>query len=95
MIYNSSVSYNDLNYSYSGTLIIYAPSLSLPIILNNITVFFVGEQDYSNYSIVSFTTIDVDETGNITIEVLDEDVSALLSIESIGLTHNSEIAIIA
>lgn len=94
MIYNSSVSYNDLNYSYSGTLIIYAPSLSSPIILNNITILTGGPEDYSNFSTITVISMNTSSTGVVSIEVLDENVSAIISAQTIAL-GDGEISIIS
>lgn len=96
MQYNSNINYNSPNYSYSGTLIIYAPSLVSPIILNSIAILFndLGE-DYSNYTTIAVVSMDVNPSGDISIQVLDEDVSALVSVQSIAITNNSEISIIA
>jgi len=94
MLYNGPIAYNEPAISYSGTLIINAPSLLSPIILNNISILFGGSEDYSNYTTIAFITMDVSSTGVVSIEVLDEDLSALVSVESIAITDDSEIAII-
>lgn len=94
MIYNSSISYNDLNYSYSGTLIVYAPSLALPIILNNIGILVGGQEDYSSYSTITVISMNISSTGVVSIEVLDENVSAIVSAQTIAL-GDGEISIIS
>lgn len=94
MLYNDTISYNQPNYSYLGTLIIYAPSLSSPIILNNIAILIGGQEDYSNYTTIAVVSMEINPSGYVTIEVLDEDVSALISVESIGINNNSEISIL-
>lgn len=94
MLYNDVISYNQPNYSYLGTLIIYAPSLSSPIILNNIAILIGGQEDYSNYTTIAVVSMEINPSGYVTVEVLDEDVSALISVESIAINNNSEIAIL-
>jgi len=94
MLYNDTIAYNQPNYSYLGTLIIYAPSLSSPIILNNIAILIGGQEDYSNYTTIAVVSMEINPSGYVTIEVLDEDVSALISVESIAINNNSEIAIL-
>lgn len=95
MLYNDTIAYSQPNYSYLGTLIIYAPSLSSPIILNNIAILIGGQEDYSNYTTIAFMSIEINPSGYVTVEVLDEDVSALISVDSIAINSNGEIAILA
>lgn len=94
MLYDQSLAYSEPNYSYTGTLIIYAPSLSSPIILNNIAILIGGQEDYSNYTTIAVVSMEVNPSGYVTVEVLDQDVSALVSVQSIAINDNSEIAII-
>jgi hypothetical protein len=94
VLYNQSIAYNEPNFSYAGTVVIYASSLSSPIILKNITIVFSGQEDYSNFTTIAFISMDISPTGVVSIEVLDEDVSALLSIEKIAV-GDSEISIIS
>lgn len=95
MQYNGQISYDSQNYSYSGTLIIYAPSLASPIVLNNINIVFGGgEKDYSNYTTVALISIDVAPSGFITIEVADESIEALVSAQTVSI-GNGEISIIS
>lgn len=95
MLYDDVISYNQPSYSYTGTLVIYAQSLSSPIILNNIAILIGGQEDYSNYTTIAVVSMEVSPSGYVTVEVLDEDVSALVSVESIAITDNSEIAILS
>jgi hypothetical protein len=94
MLYNQPIVYNEPNFSYSGTLIIYAQSLSSPIVLNNITILIGGQEDYSNYSTIAVISMDVSSTGVVSIEVLDENVSAIVSAETVAL-GDGEISIIS
>jgi hypothetical protein len=94
MLYNQPLVYNEPNFSYTGTVVIYASSLSSPIILNNITIVLGGQEDYSNFTTIAFISMDISPTGVVSIEVLDEDVSALLSVETIAV-GDSEISIIS
>jgi hypothetical protein len=94
MLYNQPLSYDEPSFSYTGTVIIYASGLSSPIILNNIAVIIGGQEDYSNFTTIAFISMDISPTGVVSIEVLDEDVSALLSVETIAV-GDSEISIIS
>jgi len=94
MLYNDTIEYNQPNYSYLGTLIIYAPSLSSPIILNNVNIQIGGgQEDYSNYTTIAIVSMDVSPAGIVTIEVLDQDLSALVSVESMTILSDSEVYI--
>jgi len=94
MLYNDTITYSQPNYSYLGTLVIYAPSLSSPIILNNITILIGGQEDYSNYTTIAVVSMEVSPSGYVTVEVLDEDVFALSSVQSISINNDSEISIL-
>jgi hypothetical protein len=94
MLYDTSIIYNQPNYSYSGTLIIYAQSLSSPIILNNITILIGGQEDYSNYTTIALISMDISPSGIISVEVLNEDIAAIVSVQSIAI-QGREISIIA
>ena len=81
MLYDQNLAYSEPNYSYTGTLIIYAPSLSSPIILNNINIQIGGgQEDYSNYTTIAVVSMDISPSGLVTIEVLDQDLSALVGL---------------
>jgi hypothetical protein len=94
MLYDTSIIYNQPNYSYSGTLIIYAASLSSPIVLNNITILIGGQEDYSNYTTIALISMDISPSGIISVEVLNEDIAAIVSVQSIAI-QGREISIIA
>ena len=95
MIYNEAVTYSSSNITYDGTLVIYASSLIDPITLNNVTIFYSANQDYSNYTSIGVVSVDISPYGVITVEVLDQDLSALISAQVISVGVNNEIAIIA
>jgi hypothetical protein len=94
MQYNSNIGYDEPSYSYIGTLVIYASGLSSPIILNNIAILLGGQEDYSTYTTIAVISMDVGSTGIVSIEVLDENVSAIVSAETIAL-GDGEISIIS
>jgi hypothetical protein len=94
MLYNTSIGYSQPNYSYIGTLVIYAQSLSSPIILNNITILIGGQEDYSNYTTIALISMDISPSGIISVEVLNEDIAAIVSAQSIAI-QSGEISIIA
>jgi len=94
MIYNEAITYNSPNVSYDGTLIIYASSLINPIILNNITIFYTSNEDYSNLTTIGVLSIDINPQGIVSIQVLDEDVDAISSAQIISVGASGEISII-
>lgn len=95
MLYNANLSYNNPNYLYSGTLIIKAQSLINPIILNNIIVLYSLNEDYSNYTTIAIVSIDTSPSGILTLEVLDNDVSAILSAQVISIGTPGEVSIVS
>lgn len=94
MIYNEAITYNSPNVSYDGTLIIYADSLINPIVLNDITIFYASNEDYSNSTTIGVLSIDINPQGIISIQVLDEDVNAISSAQIISVGVSGEISII-
>lgn len=94
MIYNEAITYNSPNVSYNGTLIIYADSLINPIVLNNITIFYTSNEDYSNLTTIGVLSIDINPQGIVSIQVLDEDVNAISSAQIISVGVSGEISII-
>lgn len=94
MLYNQPVAYGS-NYTYSGTLVITAPSILNPIIVNNVTFFYPTNEDYSNFTTIAVVSIDRSADGIITVQALDEQVSALASASIIALTGEAEITIVA
>jgi hypothetical protein len=92
-MYNMGISYNQNNASYSGTITIYAPSLSNPITLNSITILNAEQLDLSTYTTVAVLTIDTAPDGAITVSVLDETVSALVGITSFSNLGHGLIAV--
>lgn len=94
MLYDSPISYAEPNIGYVGSLVITAPSLSSPITLNNIGIIFGGLEDYSNYTTIAVVSMSVNSTGIVSIEVLDENVSALVSVNTIAV-GDGEIAIVS
>jgi hypothetical protein len=95
MLYNANLSYNNPNYLYNGTLIIKAQSLIDPIILNNITILYSLNEDYSNYTTIAVLSIDTSPNGILTLEVLDKDVSAILSAQVISIGTPGEVSIVS
>jgi hypothetical protein len=94
MIYNEAITYNSPNVSYNGTLIIYADSLINPIVLNNITIFYASNEDYSNLTTIGVISMDISPQGIVSVEVLDKDVSAILSAQVISVGTPGEISIV-
>jgi hypothetical protein len=94
MIYNEAITYDSPNVSYNGTLIIYADSLINPIVLNNITIFYASNEDYSNLTTIGVISMDISPQGIVSVEVLDKDVSAILSAQVISVGTPGEISIV-
>lgn len=85
MLYNETITYGQPGVSYIGSLVIKIASISLPIILNNINIVFGGFADYSNKTTIAVLSIDVAPGGIITIETVEENLSALTSIETVTI----------
>jgi hypothetical protein len=85
MLYDTSLGYNQPGVSYIGSLVIKVASIPLPIILNNIKISFAGAEDYSNRTTIAVLSIDVSDIGIITIETVQENLSALTSIEAVTI----------
>jgi UTP-glucose-1-phosphate uridylyltransferase len=94
MKYGEAIAYNSPNVSYDGILIIYADSLINPIVLNNITIFYASNEDYSNLTTIGVLSIDINPQGIVSVEVLDKDVSAISSAQVISVGVSGQISII-
>lgn len=94
MLYGQAINY-DSNYTYNGVLVINAPSILNPIIVNNVIFFYPTNQDFSNLTTIAVISIDTSVDGIITVEALDDQVSALASVSVIALTGEAEITIVA
>jgi hypothetical protein len=93
MLYNEPISYSQANTTFNGDLYIYVASIENPIIVNNITFFFVSNQDYSNLTTISVISVDVSSEGRISIEAYADQVDSLLATSVIGITGEAEISI--
>ena len=87
------IAYSENNATYSGTIIIYAPSLNNPIILNNISITSVNQLNYSNYTTIAVLSIDTAPDGTITVSVIDQTASALIGITNFSDLGNGLIAV--
>jgi|694.fasta_scaffold121758_2 hypothetical protein len=93
MLYNEPISYSQANTTFNGDLYIYVASIENPIIVNNITFFFVSNQDYSNLTTISVISVDVSPEGRISVEAYADQVDSLLATSVIGITGEAEISI--
>ena len=93
MLYNEPISYSQANTTFNGDLYIYVASIENPIIVNNITFFFVSNQDYSNLTTISVISVNVSPEGRISIEAYADQVDSLLATSVIGITGEAEISI--
>jgi hypothetical protein len=94
MIYNQPIAYNS-NVTYLGVLIINAPSISNPIIVNNVTFFYPTNEDFSNFTTIAVVSIDTSSDGTVRVNALDDQVAALVSASVIAITGTAEITIVA
>lgn len=94
MIYNQPIAYNS-NVTYLGVLIINAPSISNPIIVNNVTFFYSTNEDFSNFTTIAVVSIDTSSDGTVRVNALDDQVAALVSASVIAITGTAEITIVA
>jgi hypothetical protein len=95
MQYNDSIAYNQSNLSYLGTLEIRVPTLSLPIILNDINIVLFGDVDYSNSTTVGLVTINSISTGYVVIEATEDQATAISQSSTIFLNSTSEITLLS
>lgn len=93
MLYNSNLTYNNPGVTYVGSLVIKVASLLSPIILNNIKISFAGTPDYSNKTTIAVLSIDVSASGVITIETVQENLSALTSIEAVTIYEGNVVGL--
>lgn len=89
MLYNDTVSYNQTNITYTGTVNINVPSILDTIVLGNITVVILTEPDFSNATTIGFVTYDFAPTGVLTIEATVEQAQALVAAEIIYINSIS------
>jgi hypothetical protein len=94
MLYNANLTYDNPNYTYVGNLIIKAQSLINPIVLNDILISFTLNEDYSNYTTIAVVSMDISPSGVVTLEVLDNDVSAISSAQVIAIGSAGEVSIV-
>jgi hypothetical protein len=93
MFYGSQIAYDQSNYSYTGTLYIYVPGNSNPIIVPNVSLFYATTEDYSNLTTISLISLEIQGEAIITVVPENEDYTALLTAEVLYLTGENEIAI--
>jgi len=85
MLYNDTIGYNQPGVDYTGSFVIKVASLSIPIILNNIRIAFAGPADYSNKTTIAVISIDIAPDGMITVETVEDNLSAFTSIEAVTI----------
>jgi hypothetical protein len=77
MLYNDSITYNQSNISYFGSLIINIAGISNPITIGNINVIQVAGEDYSNSTTIAVMSIDYTSSGVMTIQVSSSQAGAI------------------
>ena len=93
MLYNSPISYNQPNVYYSGPVAILAPSLSSPIILNNLTLLVFVSEDYTQATTIAVMGIDYAPSGILELQVLDEDVQAFVGVDTVSISVSGTVSI--
>lgn len=93
MQYNDLITYNEPSSNYVGTIILNIRGIANPVILNNINIFFGGNQDYSVSTTIAVLSIDVNPSGIITIETLQGEAAAIMQAESITIHSSTLISI--
>jgi len=93
MLYNDTIIYNQPNYSYLGTLLIYVPGNPNPITVSNVSIFYATNEDYSNLTTISLVSLEIQSSAIITVISEGEDYTALLTAEVIYITGENEIAV--
>lgn len=93
MLYNDIISYNEPNVIYDGTLIVKIPGILNPITIHPIVVIVDPVQDYSNFTTIAVTSIEISGTGIITIETSDQNAEALVGSTAVVVRPSGEISI--
>jgi hypothetical protein len=93
MLYNDIISYNEPNVIYDGTLVIRVPGILNPISVYPIVVIIDPIQDYSNFTTVAVTSVEVSGTGIVTIETSDQNAEALIGSTVVVVRPSGEISI--
>lgn len=89
MLYNDIISYNQSGVSYSGILQINVPGFLEPIIVNDITIYFVSKTDYSNATTIGLVSIDYVASGIIVIEATAAQAEAISESSLVALSNSS------
>ena len=93
MLYNDIISYNEPNVIYDGTLIIKVPGILNPITVYPVIVIVDPVQDYSNFTTIAVTSVEISGTGIITIETSDQNAEALVGSTTVVVRPSGEISI--
>lgn len=93
MLYNENIQYNQPGLTFVGSLLIYVPEVSSPIILNNISITFSSDIDNSNSTTIGVVTIISVTKGSVSLEVTQDQASALIEASSVNINQYSEVSI--
>lgn len=93
MLYDSPIMYSQPHVYYVGSVVVRAPSLSSPIILNNITLLVFAAEDYTNQTTIAVMSINYTSSGIVEIEVLDENVQAFFDSSRINALEGTTISV--
>lgn len=86
MLYNSPITYSQASVFYAGAVSILAPSLTSPILINNITLLVFANEDYTNQTTIGIISLNYAPSGILEIQVLDEDVQAFFEVDQIAVS---------
>lgn len=85
MLYNDIINYNDPSTTYSGSVHIFVPGISSPIIIGSLVVAVLpfSEQDYSNATTIGVISYGLAPNGIFTIEATNDQAQAIANAEII------------
>lgn len=93
MLYNDTVGYSQSGISFNGTLQINIPGISLPLILNDISIYFPDKVDYSNATTIGVVSVNYVSTGLVVIEANSDQAQAISASSVISLGNISNVTI--
>jgi hypothetical protein len=70
MLYNDNISYNQLEFTFFGDLLVKIPGISSPLTLNSIAIAYENKEDNSNSTVTGFITIMSAAQASISMEFL-------------------------
>lgn len=90
MLYNDNFSYSQSGVSYQGTLYLNIDSISSPVILPNVSIYYAQDIDYSNVSTIGLVTIESMSNGIVTMQTTQSQAQILAEVSTIYILSSSE-----